>query len=107
MEKHHGVKQEDIANDCSILVSTLKHGVDLFISEDYHFTSRITKDVVHDVTSASCQEYHQMCDAMVYSVDAETFLMAYDHGRIDLGVVEVRSKSIRKNGKRFGRSSIR
>ena len=53
MEKHHGVKVDDIANDCNILVSTLKNGVDLFLSEDFHFTSKITRDVINEVS----QEY--------------------------------------------------
>ena len=42
MEQHHGVKPQDIINDCTILVTTLKNGVDLFLSEDYHLTSKIT-----------------------------------------------------------------
>ena len=101
MEKHHGVKAEDIANDCNILVSTLKNGVDLFLSQDFHFTSKITMDVIDEVSSAACSEYHLMCDPMLYSVDTTTFLDAYNHGQIDLDIVRSKMKSIKKNGKRL------
>ena len=60
MEKHHGVKANDIVNDCNILVSILKNGVDLFLSEDFHFTSKITRDVINEVSNAACSEYHLM-----------------------------------------------
>jgi len=99
MEKHHGVKAEDIANDCNILVSTLKNGVDLFLSEDYHFTSSITKEVIDEVTSAACSEYHQMCGSMLYSIDTKTFYESYYRGKIDIDVITSRLKPIRKNGK--------
>ena len=101
MEKHHGVKSEDIANDCNILVSTLKNGVDLFLSQDFHFTSEITKEVIDDVKNAACTEFHLMCDSMLYSIDANTFLEAYDHGHIDLNIVRSRMMSIKKSGKRL------
>ena len=99
MEKHHGVKAEDIANDCNILVSTLKNGVDLFLSQDFHFTSKITMDVIDEVSSAACSEYHLMCDSIMYSVDTITFLDAYNHGQIDLDIVRSKMKLIKKNGK--------
>ena len=101
MEKHHGVKAEDIANDCNILVSTLKNGVDLFLSQDFHFTSKITMDVIDEVSSAACSEYHLMCDSIMYSVDTITFLDAYNHGQIDLDIVRSKMKLIKKNGKRL------
>ena len=101
MEKHHGVKSEDIANDCSILVSALKNGVDLFLSEDFHFTSEITKEVIDDVKNSACNEYHLMCNSMLYSIDAKTFLEVYDHGQIDLDIVRSKMLSIRKSEKRF------
>jgi rRNA-processing protein FCF1 len=99
MEKHHGVKAEDIANDCNILVSTLKNGVDVFLSQDFHFTSKISKNVINEVSNAACSEYHLMCDSNLYSVDASTFLEAYHDGQIDLKVIQSRMKSIMKNGK--------
>lgn len=101
MEKHHGVKPEDIVNDCSILVSTLKNGVDVFLSEDFHFTSKITKEVVDEVSHVACSEFHMMCDTHLYSLDTETFLEAYQKGSIDLEIVEARLQSIRKKGKRL------
>ena len=101
MEKHHGVKPEDIINDCSILVSTLKNGVDVFLSEDFHFTSKITKEVVDEVSHAACNEFHMMCDTHLYSMNTETFLEAYQNGSIDLEMVEARAQSIRKKGKRL------
>ena len=42
METHHGVNEKDIINDCRILVTALKNGVDLFLSEDFHFTSKVS-----------------------------------------------------------------
>lgn len=99
MEKHHGVKADDIANDCTILVSTLKNGVDLFLSEDFHFTSKITREVISEVSSAACSEYHLMCNPMLYAIDTKTFIEAYKHGNINLDIIISKMKSIKKNSK--------
>ena len=99
MEKHHGVKPEDIVNDCSILVSTLKNGVNVFLSEDFHFTSRITEEVIKDVTNNACVEYHQMCGKEMYAVDNKTFLEAYRKGNIDLEVIDSHRRDVIKPGK--------
>jgi len=99
MEKNHGIKPKDVINDCNILISTLKNGVDVFLSEDFHFTSKITKEVVNEISNAACSEYHMMCDTHLYSVDVETFLSAYNDGDINLDVVRSRLKDIRKNSK--------
>lgn len=88
MEKHLGVKAKDVANDCSILVSNLKKGVDLFLSEDFHFTSKITEKVIDEVKNAACSEFHQMCDSTLYAIDTKTFLEAYDNGEVDLEVIK-------------------
>jgi len=104
MGEHHGVRSPDIVNDCSIIVSALKNGVDLFLSEDFHFTSAITKDVISEVTSAACTEYHQMCDTIMYSIDTRTFLDAYQHGTIDLDIVRTHIQTIRKKEKRLGQT---
>jgi len=101
MEKHHGVKPKDIINDCNILVSTLKNGVDLFLSEDFHFTSKITKEVVNEISHVACRDYQMMCDTNLFSINTETFLEAYNNGEVDLRTVESRLKNIRKKGKRF------
>jgi hypothetical protein len=45
----HGVPSNHVVNDCAILVLTLKNGVDLFLSEDFHFTSAITRAVIDEV----------------------------------------------------------
>jgi hypothetical protein len=82
--QHHGIEPHHVRNDCAILVSTLKNGVDLFLSEDFHFTSAITKEVIKDVKRAACSEYFLMCDSLLYSIDAATFLKTYANGTIDL-----------------------
>lgn len=99
MKKYHGVKPEDIVNDCNILVSTLKNGVDVFLSEDFHFTSKITKEVVNEVSHTACSEYHMMCDSNLYSINAETFIAAYNDGDLNLDIISSRLKDIRKEGK--------
>jgi len=99
MKKYHGVKANDIANDCNILVSTLKNGVNLFLSEDFHFTSKITREVISEISSAACSEYHLMCDPMLYAIDTKTFIKAYLHGNIDLDIIESNMKLIKKNSK--------
>ena len=72
-----------------------------FLSEDFHFTSKITREVIQDISHAACSEYSQMCDTHLYLVDARTFLDAYENGKIDLDVVRSRMKTIRKKGKRL------
>ena len=99
MEEHHGVKPVNIANDCNILVSVLKNGVDIFLSEDYHFTSEITKEVIDEVTNIACSEFHQMCETVMYSIDTKTFLEAYTNGDIDIDIVKSKIKNIKKNKK--------
>ncbi len=86
----HGVPAEHVVNDCSILVSTLKNGVDLFLSEDFHFTSALTKQVISEVKNAACSEYFLMCDSQMYSIDARTFIEAYSKNGIDLDIVQAR-----------------
>lgn len=101
MEEHHGVKPEDIINDCNILVVSLKNGVDLFLSEDFHFTSKITENVLEDITSNACVEYHQMCGNEMFAVDTKTFLKAYQKGKIDVEIIDSHRQDIKKPGKRI------
>ncbi|MBS3801984.1 MAG: hypothetical protein KGY65_04470 [Candidatus Thermoplasmatota archaeon] len=101
MNEYHGVSEDDVANDCNILVSTLKNGMDLFLSEDFHFTSKITQKVIDEITNAACTEFHQMCDAGLYAIDAESFLLVYDHGVIDVEEIEALMQNIQKSGKNF------
>ncbi len=84
----HGVDASHVVNDCAILVSTLRNGVNLFLSEDFHFTSVITREVINEIKSDACSEYHLMCDTRLYSIDTKTFLKAYYNGSIDLQVVQ-------------------
>jgi hypothetical protein len=84
MEAHLGAKSKDIKNDCSILIEGLKNGVDLFLSEDFHFTSRLTEEVLDEVTNLACLEYHQMCSEELYSIDTKSFLKMYNKGKIDI-----------------------
>ncbi len=92
----YGVPGNRVINDCNILVSNLKNGIDLFLSEDFHFTSAITKEVINEVRSAACNEYHLMCDSKLYSIDTRTFLDAYSKGIIDLDIVRSRIHRSRK-----------
>ena len=94
--ENHGFTKNHVVNDCNILVSSLKNGVDLFLSEDFHFTSAITKEVINKVKSAACAEYHLMCDSRLYSIDTRTFLEAYSKGSIDLDIVRSRMQKTKK-----------
>ena len=42
-----------------------------------------------------------MCDSKLYSINTETFLVAYSDGNIDLDIVKSQIKHIRKSGKRL------
>jgi len=101
MKEHHGVESKDIINDCNILITNLKKGVDFIISEDYHFTSKVTQDVIDDIKHIACKEFFQMCDSVLYMMDTRTFLEAYNSNEIDLEIVESNMKNIRKKGKRL------
>jgi hypothetical protein len=85
--QNHGIDAKHVINDCTILVANLKNGVDLFLSEDFHFTSAVTKEVINELQSVACSEYFLMCDSQLYSVDAKTFLKTYSHGSIDLKAI--------------------
>ena len=99
MKEHHGVESKDIKNDCNILITNLKKGVDFIISEDYHFTSKMTKEVTDDITHEACREFSLMCDSTIFMIDAMVFLKAYDAGKIDIDIIESNMKNIRKRGK--------
>lgn len=84
MEIYLGAKPTDIKNDCIILIEGMKNGVDLFLSEDFHFTSHITEEVLKDVTNMACLEYHQICGEELYSVNSSNFLKVYKEGKVDI-----------------------
>jgi rRNA-processing protein FCF1 len=99
MKQHHGIKKNDIRNDCEIITTTLKKGIDFILSEDYHFTSKITKEVINDITHETCKEFSLMCGSSIYMIDSRNFYKAYNDGRIDIDFIESNMKSIRKSGK--------
>ena len=101
MQEHHGVESKNIINDCNILVQTLKNGVDIFLSQDFHFTSKITRDVIAEVSNQACTEFQMMCDTNLYSIDAKTFLEAYKMGEINIDVINSKIKSVKKDRKRL------
>jgi len=90
--QNHGIDANHVVNDCNILVSNLKNGVDLFLSEDYHFTSAITKEIINEIKSAACSEYFLMCDSQLYSIDTKTFLKTYSNGTIDLDTIRLQMR---------------
>jgi len=103
MEAHHGVKKDDIQNDCSIVVQALEGHVDVFLSEDFHFTSRITTDVIDDIEHGACREFHMMCADELHAMNATTFLRVYARRAIDLELLQSLMQGVRKPGKRLGR----
>ncbi len=94
--ENHGFAKNHVVNDCNILVASLKNGVNLFLSEDFHFTSAITKEVINKVKNAACAEYHLMCDSRLHSIDTRTFLEAYSKGSIDLDIIRSRMQKTKK-----------
>ncbi len=101
MQEHHGVEEKNIINDCNILVQTLKNGVDIFLSQDFHFTSKITREVVDEIKNQACTEFQMMCDTNLYSIDAKTFLEAYKTKELDTNVINSKIKTIKKDRKRL------
>ena len=101
MKEHHGVKPNDIVNDCNILVNSLKNGIDIFLSEDYHFTSRITKMVIDEISNTACKEFHMMCKSMLYNIDSKTFIKSYKDNKIDIDIIEKEMQIIKKSEKRY------
>lgn len=95
MEAQMGVLPEEVLNDCSIMVIGLKHGIDLFLSEDFHFTAHATEDVLREVSNNACLEYHQMCGDEMYSVNTRTFLKAYSSGVLDLDILHAEHRKRR------------
>ena len=84
----HGIDAGAVVNDCAILISTMKNGVDLFLSEDFHFTSAITKEVIDELQHAACSEYSLMCETQLYSINARMFVKSYQNGSVDLKAIQ-------------------
>ena len=92
----HGIPANHVVNDCTILVSALKNGIDLFLSEDFHFTSAITKEVIAEVKHAACSEYFLMCDSQLYSIDTKTFLEEYSKGMITRNILQTQMQQVKR-----------
>jgi hypothetical protein len=83
MEEHLGVAPDAVVNDCRIMVTALKQGVGVFLSEDYHFISDKSATVVTDVAHAACSEFGQLCTTGLYSIDADAFIKRYHDGTLE------------------------
>ena len=99
MNSEHGVEPKDVRNDCNILTSGLKNHIDMILSEDFHFTSKYTDNVVDDVCGKTCDRFHKLCECDIILINRKTFLAAYGQGSIDLDVVTDMKPAIRKPSK--------
>jgi GNAT superfamily N-acetyltransferase len=99
MEKMHGIGSSDIRNDCSAVMTALKNGVDVFLSEDWHLTSRVTDEVLRGVSAGACTEYKMMCGPELHALNARTFLAAYSHRHLDMEKADALRRDMRKPGK--------
>ncbi len=102
MNMEHGVGAKDVRNDCSILTSSLNNHIDLILSEDFHFTSRYSENVVNTVCERTCDRFHRLCECDILALNKDTFLAAYNGNMVDLEVVEKMKYDIRKDNKRMG-----
>jgi predicted nucleic acid-binding protein len=96
MRKNHGVPRKEIFNDCQIITESMIGGVDVFVSEDYHFTSKLTENVLDDIVHIACKEYKEFCEGRLYTMDTKTFLKAYADKKIDLDIVKSKKKLVKK-----------
>jgi GNAT superfamily N-acetyltransferase len=96
MGRYHGVRPEDVKNDCSVIVAALAHDVDLFLSEDWHLTSRVTDDVLREMIDSGCAEYGIMCGEHLHAISARNFLEVYSGGRLDLDRLADIRRDVRK-----------
>jgi len=96
MERYHGVKPEDVRNDCTVIAAALAHDVDLFLSEDWHLTSRVTDEVLREMIDGGCAEYGIMCGEHIHALPARIFLEVYSDGRLDLDRLADLRRDVRK-----------
>jgi len=101
MEEHHGVRRENIRNDCSILATAIDNNIDLVLSEDFHFTSRVTDRVVKELCDKSCPIYQRICNSDIILINKDTFMMAYSSRKVDLDLIEKIKENVIKSGKRY------
>ncbi len=102
MKLEHGVGSKDVGNDCSILTSSLNNHIDLILSEDFHFTSKYTGNVVNTVCEKTCNRFQRLCECDILALNKDTFLASYKRSMIDLEIAESMRQNIRKNGKTVG-----
>ncbi len=102
MKLEHGVGSKDVGNDCSILTSSLNNHIDLILSEDFHFTSKYTGNVVNTVCEKTCNRFQRLCECDILALNKDTFLASYKRSMIDLEIAESMQQNIRKNGKTVG-----
>jgi hypothetical protein len=99
MTQEHGTAPGDVHNDCSILTSSLYNYIDLILSEDFHFTSKHTDIVVDSVIDMTCDRFDKLCDGDIMLLNKDSFLAAYQDGKVDLEVVEAMKQHVRKDSK--------
>ena len=97
MNEQHGIETKDVRNDCNILTSGLINDIDVILSEDFHFTSRHTDNVVNNVCETTCERYERMCECDILMMNRTTFLAAYSDRKIDIDIMESMKKDIRKD----------
>lgn len=99
MKLEHGVDRKDVVNDCSILTSSLNNHIDLILSEDFHFTSKYTGNVVNTVCERTCNRFQKLCECDTLALNKDTFLASYKGSMVDLDIAESMKHNIRKNSK--------
>jgi rRNA-processing protein FCF1 len=96
MNLEHGVNAKDMRNDCSILTSSLNNHIDLILSEDFHFTSKSTGNVVNTVCKRTCNRFQRLCECDILLLNEDTFLASYKGSMVDLDIAESMKHNIEK-----------
>ncbi len=102
MNMEHEAIAKDVRNDCSILTSSLNNHIDLILSEDFHFTSKYSDNVVNTVCERTCDRFHRLCECDILALNKDTFLAAYKGNMVNIDIVESMKHNIRKKFKRIG-----
>ncbi len=97
MNTEHGVSINDVRSDCNILTASLNNHIDLILSEDFHFTSKYTENVVNTVCKRTCDRFHRLCECDILALNKDTFLAAYKGNMVNLDVAVSMKHNIRKN----------
>ncbi|VVB87345.1 Uncharacterised protein [uncultured archaeon] len=101
MNLEHGVDTKDMRSDCNILTSGLNNQIDLILSEDFHFTSKYTDNVVNAVCERTCDRFRKLCECDILALNKDAFLAAYKENMVDLEIAESMKYHVRKNRKRM------